>query len=321
MIGSLFLMLSLARSLAADPRDAYWSTDRSEQEQRRLALVRAEQGPAGERHGRIHLELAELDAAACADKFSWADHWAGTYAGMWNGVYLEIAIAPEAGATLARGGQHMQYCSGHMGGIPFLADHGELADACETGVSVNWVIPPEIHGLEDFCRLVFVEINGKRGIIPESGMLHTVNALNAGQRFIYWLPQAELRTRASPSFDPRAMYAEVRSIVLPEPWKSRLLGRRVEFTAKGVARGVRIDSWDESEHLFRVDLEGGTDRGAFVGMTIPFQGKTVSGTLEITHVDTTTCSGVLKIGTPAGRAATPPSIGDTLALPGLARDK
>lgn len=316
MLGTLALTLPLAATLASEPHAAYWSTDWSEQEQRRLALAQAERGAAGERLDRILWEVAAIDAADPPDQ-SWAGRWAGTYAGMWRGVYLEIGIAPRAGATLARGGQHMQYCSGHMGGTPYLADHGDLADASDAGVSVDWVTPTEIHRLPGFCRLLFVEINGQRAIIPEPAMLKVVNALNAGSRYIDFLRRAPVRTTTSPSFDPHALETEVKSIVLPEPWKSRLLDRRVEFVVKSVAAGVRIDSWRESEHLFRVELEGGADRGAFVGMTIPFQGRTASGELEITHVGPAACSGQLTIGTPEGKVPTPPDVGAVLELPGF----
>ncbi len=261
-----------------------------------------------ERSTRIELELQGIQQGA-APESPWAKEWAGTYyTGDHLGMNVSIEIAPKSGVSYRWTG-----CLGL-----YDANHGDVVRSFPDGVEVKLAIDERASQNQFMSsRLYFVRWGDQKYLVPKSQMRQLVNNYNEGGF-----------ARESMFAVPRMQDAAVRNIgfheegcprgrpVLPAEYSVLLIDKPVVFKITSVASKPVKDLAGSDDLLCTMELEGGHDRGAFVGMKISYDGAEGFGDIEFTDVRADSATATVWLFGVGGRSPQPLKVGTEIKLPG-----
>ncbi len=268
--------------------------------------IAAQTEACNQRLDRIRAELKALSQSPL-DSAQWGHRWAGFYRS-WSpphGSGSRYALAPNAGFV---------YIAHGIGGAT-PTNHGAIIESFDGGVVVDWAIDPAVLRNPNVSpRMYFLAWGDLTAFVSDERLTMLVNELNAGgsgRDTISFLavPVPDGQVRKSVPAVP-----EVRP-QLPASWASRLFDHRVEVNAMSYAP-TAWRSEDGQAQKYAVTIEGGTDKGLWVGMSFPLQVSHASGKLVLDEVNATSSRGTLVVWADAGERPEAPPVGQIFAIPG-----
>lgn len=278
------------------------------------ALLEKERPAVEFRQKRIAKELASLLRASLKDD-DWAKEWAGTYyTGDGLGMNVAIAVAPKSGIAYTWHG-----CLGL-----YDANHGEIVETAPDSLMIKWAIDPKKSQFGFLSsKLYFVRWGQRRYLVPEGRMRSLASQYNRGgwaRDGLWGNPlrhegrdeRNSERTTPSPAGRPQ----------LPAEFAKLIINKPTHFTISSIKiTGQKKigDNPDLKEVQGEVELEGGRDRGLFVGTEIDCDEGERSSSIEIYRVDESKSWGKFTA-TLYGKTARLPTPGSKIILPGATPD-
>jgi hypothetical protein len=277
-------------------------------EQELQRLMQREHAALEAREHKIDAELKEVDQATMKE-VEWAKEWAGTYyTGDGLGMNVTIKVAPKSGITYTWHG-----CMGL-----YDANHGEIVEVLKDGLCVKLAID-ESASQHRFMssRLYFVKWGDRRYLVPKSQMTKLVNNYNQGsyaRSSMYSIPRRIEGNQVHRRWDEPVPAGQPQ---LPPEYSKLIAGQPVNVKITKVTtsplapvtKGVLVST-------SVLELEGGRDRGIFVGMEIDYRKGRSFGSIEITRVRDATCSAKVSLFLGENEQPEPPEVGMEFSLPG-----